>query len=204
MLSKIFMISFSLLILLINDKEHEIKKNIIYIEGLNGYLNFYNWSYSDDQNLIGKVKTIVKETDQTGIIKASIDDLGIQFFLFENELGTPEEFNTNINLVVEDISKYPGIKSIKDYITISINQLPILFTNVKVLDTKIRNINGYECGIFEANYEQKVGYKNFSLSLISMSILQNNKAYVFSGTTLQKHFNVKKPIIEKILFSIKK
>jgi hypothetical protein len=204
MLSKLFVISYSLLTLLINNNDPAVKKNIVFIEGLNCFIDFNTWHYSDDQKLIGKVKTIAKESDQTGIIKATIDDIGIQFFLFENEIGTPGEFNTNINLVVQDISKYPGIKSVKDYIDLTVNQLPIAFNNVKIVDTKTRNINGYECGIIEADYDQKIGYKNFSLSLISMTILQDNKAYVFTGTMLQKYFEIKKPIIEKILYSIKK
>jgi hypothetical protein len=203
-LRKLFMISFSLIILCINCEEQKIKDNILYIERLNAYLDLNNWHFSNDQQLIGRIKKVVKDTDQTGIIKANIDDFGIQFFLFENEFGTPAEFNTNINLIVHDLKKFPGIKSMKDFLAISVNELPIVLKNLKVTDTTIKNINGYECGIIEADYEQTIGYKNFPLSFYSMSILQDNKAYTFTGTTLQKLYDMKKPVFEKILFSINK
>jgi hypothetical protein len=207
MLKSLFLIPIIFTIIFNNCNENNIKNsvtnNIVCIEGLNGCLNLYNWKFSNDPKLIGKVKTIIKETDQTGIIKASIDDIGVQFFLLENELGTPTEFNTNINLVVQDISNYKGIKNINDFINTSKNEFPIVLNNAIITDTIFRNINGYQCGIIEANYDQKVGFKTFSLSLISMSILKDNKAYIFSGVALQREINLKKPIIEKILFSLK-
>lgn len=203
MFGKMFVMSLSVLLLLGNAAEQKLKNSIISIKELDGRLDFYNWHYSDDQKLIGRVKTVVKEIDKSGVMKASIDDFGIQFFLFENEIGTPVEFNANINLLVQDVSMYPGIKSVKDYIDVSINEMPIILNNVNLIDKKIRNIGGYECGIIEATYEQNIGYKTFSLYMISMSILKDKRAFVFTGTTLRNMAEAKKPLLEKILFSLK-
>lgn len=203
MIGKLVAMSLFVLVLLGSTAEQKVRSTVIAIKELDGSLDFYNWHFSDDQKLIGRVKNIVREIDKSGVMKAAIDDYGVQFFLFENEIGAPVEFNTNINLLVQDISMYPGIKTIRDFITISINEMPIVLNNVKVINSTVRNIGGYECGIIEATYDQQLGYKSFPLYMISMSIVKDKRAFIFTGTALQSMVNAKKPLFEKILFSIK-
>ncbi|PKA02471.1 hypothetical protein CH375_22885, partial [Leptospira ellisii] len=82
---------------------------VIEIPSLNLSLNYEGWHYGDNPELIHQAQQLAAEGDQSGTIKKALEVAGINFFLFEYPVGSPEAspFNTNVNYAVEDLSKQP-------------------------------------------------------------------------------------------------
>lgn len=204
-MKKYFSIPFILLLsLVLQCSRNTIPGNAVFIQGLDGYLEYYDWTFTDDPKLIGAVKKYVKDTDQTGIVKNSIDAVGIRFYLMERPLGSAVEFNNNMVLVVADISANPQMNSLGNYMAYSKMQASMLLKNFKMVSERYISTGGYDSCIMEYESTQQAGNKQYDLSYISMIILKGGKSYSLTGTSLQRDYHLIKPKFERILYSLKK
>ncbi|MBN1501823.1 MAG: hypothetical protein JW982_16820 [Spirochaetes bacterium] len=106
------------------------------------------------QMLIEKGKDIVAGDDENmkAVIRASDVNTAYLLTVFQNELGTPVEYNASFMIMAENLKLYPGIKTGKDYLFSArrlMNQSQIKYDHLDE-DFEKRSIGGKEFYLMNA------------------------------------------------------
>jgi hypothetical protein len=173
----------------------------IHIPGLDAVIDYSGWHFTEDERFLRKVKKFTSELDKSGIIKVAVDDIGVQFFLFEKPIGTPVLFNTNINFIID--SKVSPQTTLKDYISLSKNNYDIFFKKHELRNEEFLAINGFNCGLLEVYADQEVGYKTFHLASCCLVTEKDNRFYIFTGTSLEEEYPQKRKEFMKVFRSLR-
>lgn len=125
------------------------------------------------------------------------EQMGTSFILFSPLESDKDQFKENVNLLIQDISKYHI--DLSEYTKISEGQIKTMVTNGTILESvRIKNDNGEyhkliysgDQGIFHLTFEQYYW-------------VMNEKAFVLTFTCEQNKFAQKAETGEKILNSFK-
>ncbi|TGK32773.1 hypothetical protein EHQ12_12620 [Leptospira gomenensis] len=167
---------------------------IVEIPALNLSLNYEGWHYGDNPELIHQAEELAAEGDQSGTIKKALEVAGINFFLFEHPVGSPEAFpfNTNVNYAVEDLSRQPRNITLDQYISAVTGYYPTVFQKYEMIQQpKKTKIHGMESALLESRFEQTFGERNLKLHNYQLVFILNKKAHIFTGTFLEKDLGSK-------------
>jgi hypothetical protein len=173
----------------------------IYIPGLCAIIDYSGWHFTEDARFIGKVKKITSGLDASGLIKAAVDDIGVQFFLFEKPVGTAVLFNTNISFII-DSAAAPGT-TLKDYVTLSRNNYGIFFKKHALRNEEYLSINGFNCALLETFAAQDVGDRTFNIASCCLITEKEGRFYVFTGTSLKDEYPAKRKKFIKVFDSLR-
>ncbi|XDD50484.1 hypothetical protein AB3N59_01355 [Leptospira sp. WS92.C1] len=171
---------------------------LIQIPSLGLSLNYEGWIYNDNPNMINQAQELISESDNSGTIKKALEVAGINFFLFEHPVGSPESmpFNTNINYTVEDLSNQPRKISLDDYISAATGLYPTVFQKYEMIKPpKKSKVHGMESALLESKFEQPLGNQILKLHNYQLVFIVNQKAHVFTGTFLHKEAGGKGPMV---------
>jgi hypothetical protein len=162
--------------------------------------------FTNDPRFTRKAINLAKESNPN-LAKLMGESIGLQFFIFRFQLGTPGiAFNPNINLVTEKIPAIlpPGIKlkTTKDYFDISLQNLPLLLSKVKVIEAGTSfQLNGLEFYRVSYTHEQAMQEQTLKARVLQYFYLQKetNIAYVITFSDLTANYDQHVADMEKVM-----
>lgn len=111
-----------------------------------------------------------------------------------------DQFSENVNIVVEDISAYPGI-TLEQYEEISLNQLAALMTGFNLVGQSDTVVSGFPAKVIEYECQQGI----YQLKYMQVFVLASNRAYVFTFTAEESQFahyaNIAKAMLGSFTFN---
>lgn len=108
---------------------------------------------------------------------------GTTFFIYSEASDANDKFRENVNLLVQDLSQYPGM-NLEKYTEISLNQIKSMITDSKIQksQTNYSPPRPYHHVI----YTGKQGV--FNLKFEQYYFISDNKAYVLTYTSEEKNY----------------
>ena len=108
---------------------------------------------------------------------------GTTFFIYSEASDPNDKFRENVNLLVQDLSQYPGM-NLEKYTEISVNQIKNMITesNLEISKTYFSKPRPYQHVI----YTGKQGM--FKLKFEQYYFISDNKAYVLTYTSEEKNY----------------
>jgi len=122
--------------------------------------------------------------------------MGTSFFLFSPQSNLADDFQENVNVIVQDLSAY-GSLTLDEYVEASLGQIKNIITNASIIVNE-RVVDG------DKEY-QKLIYTgtqaSYSLKFEQFCYLIDNKAYIVTLTCKESEFDKYQELGEKILSS---
>lgn len=167
-----------------------------------GYTISYpeEYHFTNDPKFTRRAINLAKESNPD-LSQLMTENIGLQFFIFRFKIGTPVDFNPNINVVTEKIPD--GMKlTTKEYFDISMQQLPRMLRKVKIIEPgKPIQVNGVEFYRASYTHEQALMGQTLKARVLQYFYLQSetNIAYVITFSDLTKSYEKNVADMEKVM-----
>lgn len=114
-------------------------------------------------------------------------------FFFSPLEGPEDKFSENLNVMVQSLAGQ--LIDIQKYKEISEQQIKVMFSDGKMVESKVVNANGRE--EYHLAYEFSQGI--FRLKVLAICFIQNDNAYLATFTSEASKFDRYRPTAEKML-----
>jgi hypothetical protein len=122
--------------------------------------------------------------------------MGTKLILFSPLESAEDNFRENVNLIIQDLSGYN--LNLAAYTKISVDQIPTVVTNYKLIESKTISINNEPVHKLVYDGDQGIYHLRFE----QYFCIKDNHAYVLTFTTKQDTYSSFKETGEKILNSM--